>query len=393
MRGRPRRILVATFGSAGDLFPILPAIFELRAQGHDVRVATSRGLGLYLRACGVPAIALGDGSELRVVDDADLFSTRFGGWASWRRTLTTYVEPGLADDVGRLESVVSSWKPDLLVTSGFALGARIAAIRSGLAQLTCSIYPQHQAVSMAASGHLARSCRDEVRRLAGSDADLRSLIWGAPADVLLHDRALLGDDPCAARAIGFPSWDQVPVAGSDREAVDRATARTGPHVLVTLGSFVGLARRSAWRAAAAAAGSMGATAVFVGARGAWAQEEFADRPDVRCVGFLPLSDLVSRFDATIHHGGVGTTFAVLRAGRPAIVLPQAFDQTYNARLVSAAGVGIESTDGDLPSALAEVLGRRDLRDRATAVAAQLAPTPVATAALTNVIGRALENAS
>ena len=53
------KILLSTFGSAGDLFPLMPIMVELRGQGHDIHGATSPAFGLYLRASGIRTIALG----------------------------------------------------------------------------------------------------------------------------------------------------------------------------------------------------------------------------------------------------------------------------------------------------------------------------------------------
>lgn len=57
----------------------------------------------------------------------------------------------------------------------------------------------------------------------------------------------------------------------------------------------------------------------------------------------------------IHHGGLGTTFSALRSGAPAVVVPQAFDQAFNARLVESAGAGLASSSAGLTADLAAVL--------------------------------------
>jgi UDP:flavonoid glycosyltransferase YjiC (YdhE family) len=51
---------------------------------------------------------------------------------------------------------------------------------------------------------------------------------------------------------------------------------------------------------------------------------------VLAVPYAPHGDLFPRALAIIHHGGIGTTGQVLRAGRPMLVVPYAFDQPDNA---------------------------------------------------------------
>lgn len=379
------RILVSTFGSAGDLFPLMPSILALQTQGHQVRCATSRSVGLYLRSCGIPSVALGDGSEMSVIDDPHIFSTRFDGWSSWRRTLVKYVAPTLDADVHQIERLFQDWRPDVVVTSGFAVAARIAAHRNRVPIVNCSIYPQHEEMSSLASLRFARPCVRIVRDLVGPLDSIRHLVWGAPSDFLLHDPLLLDPEGAAQAAVGFPYWDRVPGSNSDVAAVDRWLERSGPHLLVTLGSFVGRARRAVWEDAASVVAELGISAVFVGARAPWAEAVFSARSDVLCVGFLPLSDLMGRFDAVVHHGGIGTTFAALRGARPAVVVPQAFDQSFNARMVERVGVGLDASSRPLISAVESALQDPGLRERSRDIAGRLRPPIEATTALCEAV--------
>ncbi|CAK0805980.1 unnamed protein product, partial [Prorocentrum cordatum] len=49
--------------------------------------------------------------------------------------------------------------------------------------------------------------------------------------------------------------------------------------------------------------------------------------------------LLPECSAAVHHGGIGTTIAALRAGIPQLIVPIAFDQPYWAERVGALGVG------------------------------------------------------
>jgi rhamnosyltransferase subunit B len=59
---------------------------------------------------------------------------------------------------------------------------------------------------------------------------------------------------------------------------------------------------------------------------------------VLAVPYAPHGALFPRALAIIHHGGIGTTGQALRAGRPMLVVPYAFDQVDNAWRVRKLGV-------------------------------------------------------
>lgn len=90
--------------------------------------------------------------------------------------------------------------------------------------------------------------------------------------------------------------------------------------------------------------------------------------------------------AAIHHGGAGTTHALVRAAVPQIVIPHAGDQLYQARGVASTGIGFylpprEATVERLTAALAALLpDRSPYRARAAALReefAQLGGPPAA----------------
>lgn len=405
--GAPARVLVSTFGSAGDLFPLMPIVWRLRELGHDVRCAVPRALGLYLRPAGVATYSLGTGTEMRVFADTDMVNCRFDGWHSWRHTVQGYVAPSLSQDVAALRQLIESWQPDVVVTTSFAAAARVAAHREGVPRLEVSIYPQH-AVRLDRSRSFASSLRAAVARelvrdapsgapagesLAVDPALVTELAWGVnDRSLLLHDPVLLdrapasdqlpGDGPSLSeRAVGFPYFDAVPVRPDDVEKVEAWLGQTdGPVVAVTAGSFLGVRQEQMWEAAARAVDALRVRAVFVGPHRSGRQAP-AEGSDVLVLGYVPLSQIAPRVSALVHHGGIGTMFAALRAGRPAAVIPQAFDQTHNARLVEASGAGVDMSRrpaGDLEKAIGRLLEDPALSERAATVSQALTPRGVAT---------------
>jgi UDP:flavonoid glycosyltransferase YjiC (YdhE family) len=396
---RPRRILVSAFGSAGDLFPLVPVIDALRDRGHDVRCALPRSLGLVVRQhARLPVYGIGSGTEVRAVDDRRLVTNRFDGWASWRHTLTDYVAPALARDVEAFRKVFASWLPDIVVTSSFAVAARLAAEQSGVPRLDVTIYPQHLR-RFSPGSRFARWCRTAIAELddAGgqddpdAEARMSRVLWGASDTLLLHDPALLGDEgPGPATVMGFPYWDGDDSWATEVAELEHWADRHEKVVVVTLGSFLGVERRRFWMAAAEASARLDVPMVFMGPQRDLDDPGLDGRGNVLRLGYVPLSRIAARIDLLVHHGGIGTTFGALRAGCPTLVVPQAFDQCFNARMVDQAGVGLDGNDLPIAEGIAAALNSPQLAPAARSMATRLVPSSVA---VDRVVDRALERAA
>jgi UDP:flavonoid glycosyltransferase YjiC (YdhE family) len=59
------------------------------------------------------------------------------------------------------------------------------------------------------------------------------------------------------------------------------------------------------------------------------------------VGFVPMSQLLPRTSALVHHGGIGSCAQGFAAGIPQVVRPMSYDQFDNSRRVVRLGVGTE----------------------------------------------------
>jgi UDP:flavonoid glycosyltransferase YjiC (YdhE family) len=64
-------------------------------------------------------------------------------------------------------------------------------------------------------------------------------------------------------------------------------------------------------------------------------------PSVRHFEFVPLSKLLPRTAALVHHGGIGSCAQGLAAGIPQLVQPMSYDQFDNARRLIRLGVATE----------------------------------------------------
>lgn len=70
------------------------------------------------------------------------------------------------------------------------------------------------------------------------------------------------------------------------------------------------------------------------------RKRFGRLPDhVEWREWISYDDVLPRVAAIVHHGGLGTAHAAVRAGTPQLVLPGPLDQILHAEAVSCAGVG------------------------------------------------------
>jgi sterol 3beta-glucosyltransferase len=66
--------------------------------------------------------------------------------------------------------------------------------------------------------------------------------------------------------------------------------------------------------------------------------------DMHFIAGAPHDRLFPLMQATLHHGGAGTTGAALRAGKPTAICPFIGDQPFWARRIAALGAGPAALD-------------------------------------------------
>ncbi|HEV7690445.1 MAG TPA: glycosyltransferase [Hyphomonadaceae bacterium] len=117
-------------------------------------------------------------------------------------------------------------------------------------------------------------------------------------------------------------------------------------VYVGFGSMTVPTAKAAGQAALDAVRALGLRAVV--GKG-WADLGLIDdRGDCFAVGDLNQQKLFPRMAAVVHHGGAGTTTTATRAGAPQVIVPQIVDQPYWAGRVAGLGIGA-AHDGPSPT--------------------------------------------
>ena len=403
----PRRVVVATFGSLGDLFPYLALGTALRARGHDVTVATTALHRRRVEEAGLRHHPLRPDPP----DDPDLFARimhpRTGPEFIWR----DLVLPALRESHGDL--LIAARGADLLLSNALVPAAPLVAEAEGIPWATATLQPMgyfsahdppvppqvrdlvaplHRlgpllGLPLRALGRLAtrgwsapvRALRAELGLPPGPDplwegahSPLLSLAMFSPAFA-----APQRDWPAAARATGFAFWDR-PDAGRPVPPALLPFLDAGPPpVVFTLGSAAVEASRGFFPASLDAARAVGRRALLlVGeAPATRAALPFPLPPGTLAVAYAPHALVLPRAAAVVHQGGIGTMAQALRSGRPSLVVPFSHDQPDNAarcvRLGVARTVPITRYRGAAARELAALLDDPALAVRAAALGATI----------------------
>jgi vancomycin aglycone glucosyltransferase len=381
------RVLLSTWGSRGDVEPIVALAVQLQALGAGVRVCAPPDFAERFARVGVPMVAAG-------------LSVR--ALVHGKKPSTPADAPRVAAELvaAQFESVAPAAEGcDALVATGLMpAGARTVAEVLGIPYVLVSFQPgsfpsPHQRPLPRPGKPFPPGVTDN-RVLWDVDAERVQALYGAPLnaqraslglppvdnvrDHVFTDHPWLAADPILAPWPGSPDLDVVQTGAwilpDERPLpadLERFLDAGAPPVYVSMGSV--RAPGDIARIAIEAIRAHGRR-VIVG-RG-WAGLALADgRDDCFAVGEVNHQALFGRVAAVVHHGGAGTTTTATIAGVPQVVVPQIADQPYWAGRVADLGIGA-AHDGPTPTieslsaALAKALAPAT-RTRAAAVAGMI----------------------
>lgn len=395
------RVVLVGIGSHGDVAPHLNLGALLHARGHDVTVVGLAPYASRAAAVGVRYVAV----------DAD---TTAALWPANRLVrAAALVQPGLmyAAMLRQLARVAERVNATLLqvvdrgtlVVSGLVTAGACAVLgrRRGARVVPILFAPLLPADSPASSA-LAPSIGGAHAAHAGSSLMWQlsqRLAWAHTRDMAVRldaepSGSPLGSGPvlmATSPTVSPPSrwwpagvrqtgWLAPPPA--DRHtplspALDAFLSTHPEPVLMTFGSCPVLNPQRDVRLFVAAATAAGRPLVLQ-----TPAEPFGPlTPGVFNAPDVPHAALLPRVRAVVHHGGAGTTYAALAAGRPSVVVPHLGDQGYYARRVHELGAGPRGvprwrlTGRQFTSLVEQACaddGRRTYRRGAATVAAQLA---------------------
>ena len=359
------RLVLATFGSLGDLHPVLALAFELRSRGHTVTVATSE---CYRGKIGALGLAFAPLRPDVSVSDEDLIRRIMHRARGPEVLLREIMLPAVRDMLADLAAACTG--ADLLVANELVYAAPLLAEQSGLRWVSFALAPMSYfsahdpcAVPGAIESAWVTHLPVFAARLGVRAAQLFTYSWWSPVRRLrralglrpdgnplfagkhspLLDLALFSpvlqspqpDWPAFTRQCGFCFYDET-TPHCLLPAIEDFLAAGAPPIVFTLGSAAVYSAHDFFVESARAAQLLNRRALLVLGKNSPPPDL---PPTILACDYLPYAAIFPRAAAVVHQGGVGTTAQALRAGRPMLVVPFAFDQPDNAARITRLGVG------------------------------------------------------
>jgi UDP:flavonoid glycosyltransferase YjiC (YdhE family) len=380
------RIIFSTFGTFGDINPLVALSLELKRRGHTPVLAVPSMFRSKIQPLGIEFVAVRpdqDPNDKRMVEM--IWDIKKGT----ERGLREFLFPAIRDSYhDLLEAVEAKGGADLLVTGELAYAGPIIAEKTRVPWVSyvlapLSFFSGYDPPVLPPFPTLAKiqSLVPGVGRLIPYFARVVTRRWPEPIYALRKDLGLprgkdpifdakyserlvlalfsrvLGDPqpdwPGSARITGFAFYDGDAGNMSLAPELEAFLAAEPPPLVFTLGSAAVMAAGDFYEVSAAAAELLGQRAVLLTGNEPQNHPTRPLPPSICVAPYAPYSKIFPRAAAIIHQGGVGTTAQALKAGRPMLVMPYSHDQPDNARRVRHLGV-------------AKVLQRKDYRPEAAA---------------------------
>ncbi len=364
-----KRIVIATFGSLGDVHPAIALGLGLKARGYDVAIAVSELYRSKIEPEGLefhPIPPQLGNLEPALLDR--ILDPKTGTETVIRELLLPVVRETYSDLIQAIQGA------DLLVSSDFLFAAPLLAQKTGIPWVSYllspasffSVYdppqlpgfvnlPQLPFLQRALNRALLQLVRLSTTQWMQPIRQLRQELGLPPGNhpfladkyapdlVLAMFSTVLGapqpDWVSQAQVTGFVFYDRLLPGQKLSTELGDFLASGPPPVVFTLGSSAVQRAGDFYSESLEAVKILGCRAVFL-----VGMEELQNKlpmplPDgTIAVDYAPFSELFPQAAAIVHQGGVGTTAQALRAGVPMLVVPYAFDQPDNAARVVRLGV-------------------------------------------------------
>ncbi|MGW6982303.1 glycosyltransferase [Streptomyces sp. NPDC054932] len=361
------RVVLSTYGSRGDVEPLVALAVRLRDLGAEVRVCAPPDEDFTERLAGVGVSMVGVGQSARTLTTAAPPPSKVNLPRRAAELIASQLQviPAAADGCDLL--VVTGAMPAIAGARSVAEKLGIGCVSVIFQQLTL---PSPHRPPLAYPGRPFPPEVTDNRALWELDAESINALFGEALntgrasiglppvdnvrDYAFGDRPWLATDPVLDPWLETPDLDVVQtgawVLPDDRPLPADLVAfldAGAPPVYVGFGSMAVRAGEDAARVAIEAVRASGRRALV--GRG-WADLGLIDdRDDCFAVGEVNHQQLFGRVAAVVHHGGAGTTTTAARAGAPQVVVPQLADQPYWAGRVAELGIGV-AHDGPVPTA-------------------------------------------
>ncbi len=405
-----KKVVLAAFGSFGDLHPMIGIALALKARGAQPLIVSHPDYRAKTEAAGVDFLGVGplfadlQASEGLTPAAAIDRMARDQAYL-YRNIVTPTVEAWISDITPAIADC------DVVMGTALTYAADIVAQVHAKPFVTAALSPAvllsaHDPLKMPGAplilqpkNGLARSYNRAIlaaghammaRALTGVNAAYRrhglkprATVTGVTSDRLtlaLYSPLLMGpqpDNPPHTHITGFPFYDSE--TGGPAKLDPRLAAFLddgSPPLVFSLGSVVVHDGEAFYRAAIATAAALDRRCVVLcGPDSPLLNLDFG--PTVCVAAYAPHSLLFPRACAVVHHGGIGSTGQALRAGRPQLVTPVFADQFDNGWRCQRLGVARTLdyktwTTERATRALQNLLGSAATAEKAKDAAAQIA---------------------
>ena len=391
------RIAIQTLGTRGDVQPYVALALELVRRGHAVQIAAPAQFAGLVEGCGI-ALAPLPGEYLALLETPEGKAAIAGGHGfSAGLRLLKHIRPLMRSLLDAEWAAVRAFGPDIILHHPKSIASPHMAEALGCRHVLASPLPGFTPTAAFPSPLLPFASLGPLNRLShalairGPSVLFRRLI----RDWRSNSLGLAGGSANAARSgtlyaysrhvLPVPSdWGgDVLVSGywflddHDCDLPDGLMSflRAGaPPIYVGFGSMPGIDPRRLAKIAIEALVRTGRRGVLATGGGALAADHVP--ATIKVITDAPHGKLLGLVAGAIHHGGAGTTGAVLRAGIPAAICPFFGDQPFWARRLEQLGVAPAPLDrkslsaGDLAAAI-EMMSATDVRARAAAIGRSL----------------------
>lgn len=366
------RIVLNTFGSFGDIHPYLAIALELKRRGHDALVATAEVYRSKIESAGIAFAPVAP-------DIGELLSKPEMIERIWRpRTgpdflVRQYLLPALHQS---FEDLVSACRgADLFLSHAAGYAGPVVAEMMKLRWLSIALQPMIFLSAFDLPTIAGIPLLNSLYKMSGGAGRLalrfaKSLTasWAKPIHAL-RERAGLPESnknplfegqfspygtlalfsrhfaspqrdwPPHTHITGFPFYDQ-PGFEITSTGLARFLAEGPPPVLFTLGSSAVMQPESFYGESLKTAEQFGFRAILLVGMANPIGRAGSLPSSIYVTDYLPYSLVMPRCSAIVHQGGIGTTAQALRAGKPTVIVPWAYDQPDNAERARKLGVSL-----------------------------------------------------
>ena len=368
--GAQQRILFASIGSLGDLHPMMGMAVQLKRRGHRVRIASTPFYRERVEALGLEFRPLRPDWNPQ---DAELIAQCQDMRRGTEVLLCKLVLPHLRNSYDDLQAAASDSEGrfDMMIAGELLYAAPLVAEKLQLKWASAILAPctffsvydppvlpnvpelqhlrwmgprAHRAMlrmSSASINHWWKPIR-ALRKQEGLGPGRNPLFADkfSPDLVLaLFSRALAApqqDWPTNTVQPGFVFHDQSIAAEALPSELERFLAAGTPPIAFTLGSTAVHNPGIFYAESIKAARKVGRRALLIGPD----EVIYPSGPDVFVARYAPYSQVFPGCAVIVHQGGAGTTGMAMRAGRPMLIVPYAWDQPDQAARMVRMGAGL-----------------------------------------------------